>query len=379
MFLTTKNLYAFILKSLKEDPEAVESMKQLDYIIQDVNIETVLADESTFEMHIDPYGSEGVYAEAYYIPGIDCGNCKPEGIHLFTAKTLVEGKEGYRLMGNLIALAQYYADRYLTSNWECTVSAERADYVKKNYIEKGISKDALVQDFYDMRSTSKSKFGYRSIELLKQDIDHYDLAEQFLLELKGACEDRKGGMVDLKLVLNPYVYAQNSIEDLHRDLHRKVIEEICMSICNCGDCSYCITEMADGTVKTSPCLYANMLSKLEAVIIDKKSFCMPYHRDENGELRKIAQKYAYEMTKSEDGYSLYFMKKVVVKGKSYRQARTNGSIPNVLSSKQIKEYFSQRALYFERPDGSTSMVQDNGYSLEKCLKLYDMGFKFFVD
>ena len=58
---------------------------------------------------------------------------------------------------------------------------------------------------------------------------------------------------------------------------------------------------------------------------------------------------------------------------------TNGSIPNVLSSKQIKEYFSQRALYVERPDGSTSMVQDNGYSLERCLKLHDMGFKFFVD
>lgn len=58
---------------------------------------------------------------------------------------------------------------------------------------------------------------------------------------------------------------------------------------------------------------------------------------------------------------------------------TNGSIPNVLSLKQIKEYFSQRALYFERPDGSTSMVQDNGYSLEQCLKLYNMGFKFFVD
>ena len=137
--------------------------------------------------------------------------------------------------------------------------------------------------------------------------------------------------------------------------------------------------MADGTVKTSPCSYANMLSKLEAVIIDKKSFSMPYQREENGELRKIAQKYAYEMTKSEDGYSLYFMKKVVVKGKSYRQAHTNGSIPNVLSLKQIKDYFSQRALYFERPDGSTSMVQDNGYSLERCLKLYDMGFKFFDD
>ena len=206
-------------------------------------------------------------------------------------------------MGNLIALAQYYADRYLASNWECTVSAERADYVKKNYIEKGISKDALVQDFYDMRSTSKSKFGYRSIELLKQDIDHYDLAEQFLLELKGACEDRKGGMVDLKFVLNPYVYTQNSIEDLHR----KIIEEICMSICNCGDCSYCITEMDDGTVKTSPCLYANMLSELEAVIIDKKSFCMPY-RNENGELKQIAQKYAYKMTVSEDGYSHLFSK-----------------------------------------------------------------------
>lgn len=58
---------------------------------------------------------------------------------------------------------------------------------------------------------------------------------------------------------------------------------------------------------------------------------------------------------------------------------TNGSIPNVLSLKQIKEYFSQRALYFERPDGSTSMVQDNGYSLEQCLKLYNMGFEFFVD
>ena len=309
MFLTTKNLYAFILKSLKEDPEAAESMKQLDYIIQDVNIETVLAYGSTFEMHIDPYGSGGIYAEAYYIPDIVCGNCKPEGIHLFTAKSksLVGRKEGYRLMGNLIALAQYYADRYLASNWECTVSAERADYVKKNYIEKGISKDALVQDFYGMRSTSKSKYGYRCIELLKQDIDHYDLAEHFLLELKGTYEGRKGSMVDLKLVLNPYVYTQNSIEDLHR----KVIEEICMSICGCGDCSHYITEMADGTVKTSPCLYANMLSELEAVIIDKKSFYMPYHKDENGKLRKIAQKYAYEMTESEDGYSLYFMKKAL--------------------------------------------------------------------
>lgn len=53
--------------------------------------------------------------------------------------------------------------------------------------------------------------------------------------------------------------------------------------------------------------------------------------------------------------------------------------PKKLSRAQVKRLYTTTAIYFVRKDGSTSLVQDNDISLERCLKLFDKGYEFFVD
>lgn len=50
-----------------------------------------------------------------------------------------------------------------------------------------------------------------------------------------------------------------------------------------------------------------------------------------------------------------------------------------LTKKELTEGYNVRAMYFVRPDGTDTMVADNWYSLEDCLRLYDEGNSFYFD
>lgn len=50
-----------------------------------------------------------------------------------------------------------------------------------------------------------------------------------------------------------------------------------------------------------------------------------------------------------------------------------------LSKHEIVSLYNTEPMYFTRPDGSDAMVQDNHYSIEDCIKLYEEGCNFYLD
>lgn len=50
---------------------------------------------------------------------------------------------------------------------------------------------------------------------------------------------------------------------------------------------------------------------------------------------------------------------------------------NYISKDEVKKYWNNRAICIEFPDGTDTLAQENGYTLEQCLKMTTV--KFFLD
>lgn len=116
--MLNKEMFSSVMESLKkESPEFAGFLDIIDYANgPSYDIEELWQQEGRMDVQVlvNPGGSEGVYADWYFL----CGDKARTRIRIGTLKTLDEGLMGYHVMGALAGMLTYGSWRFINKHYD---------------------------------------------------------------------------------------------------------------------------------------------------------------------------------------------------------------------------------------------------------------------